>query len=253
MIGMPPTKGRDNHQFGKDTHAFKQESAWNRINWPRIGRADEYYRTLYQYVEVPWVVNRVFIAATAPPGSSICSTNTGDLVGSAEQGFLALSAGGKIRNDVHYYSVSPCFRGAPPDDPYHNLHFMKVELYYPTGTPKDVGRMVEAAAKFFALEGAIPEIVKTPEGFDLNVGGVEVGSYGYRSVGDHAWVYGTGLAEPRFSQALRSQRDHISLVTAPSVPRLSKARVYKCGSNNGTRPWCTLPVNHEGGHDYDEI
>jgi hypothetical protein len=46
------------------------------------------------------------------------------------------------------------------------------------------------------------DIVATDEGYDININGIEVGSYGFREIGDFMWVYGTGLAEPRFSQAV---------------------------------------------------
>ena len=85
---------------------------------------------------------------------------------------------------------------------------MKVELYWPKHYGRDVGDVLRDAATFFGLEGAIPEIVETDEGWDINVGGIEVGSYGSRSIHDHLWVYGTGLAEPRFSQALRVRGPH---------------------------------------------
>ena len=47
------------------------------------------------------------------------------------------------------------------------------------------------------------ERVKTAEGYDLQIGGVEVGSYGVRSHRGFKWAYGTGLAEPRFSTVAR--------------------------------------------------
>jgi len=40
---------------------------------------------------------------------------------------------------------------------------------------------------------------RTAIGWDLNLYGQEIGSYGIRKLGGHHWVYGTGLAEPRFS------------------------------------------------------
>ena len=45
------------------------------------------------------------------------------------------------------------------------------------------------------------EIVKTEEGLDIELNGIEIGSYGYRSYKDFHWIYGTALAEPRFSLA----------------------------------------------------
>jgi hypothetical protein len=53
-----------------------------------------------------------------------------------------------------------------------------------------------------SLVGTRATSVKTDVGYDLEINGIEVGSYGRREVGDFTWVYGTGLALPRFSQAL---------------------------------------------------
>jgi hypothetical protein len=41
--------------------------------------------------------------------------------------------------------------------------------------------------------------VVTADGLDIEVDGVEVGSYGRRACALGAYDYGTGLAEPRFS------------------------------------------------------
>jgi hypothetical protein len=192
---------------------FGTESKWNQIDWARIGRAVEYYTERYAYVEAPWVVDEKYSDITFPGALKI---TPGSLVGSAEQGLLSLSAEGKIRDKCQYVACGPCFRAfgpTQPDDKFHNLYFMKVELYLPMGHPNDIGQMMGHAAKFFASEGAVPEIVETEAGWDINVAGIEVGSYGYRSVYDHKWVYATGLAEPRFSQALSLQNEYIAEMT----------------------------------------
>jgi hypothetical protein len=49
-------------------------------------------------------------------------------------------------------------------------------------------------------------IIPTAQGLDIELGGIELGSYGYRSYGRLHWIYGTGFAEPRFSQAVRKCR-----------------------------------------------
>lgn len=46
-----------------------------------------------------------------------------------------------------------------------------------------------------------PSIEKVDYGYDLLLSGIEVGSYGFREYKNNKWIYGTGLAEPRFSQA----------------------------------------------------
>lgn len=200
------------------TAEFSKSSRWNQIDWGRIGRSIEFYSGShghYRYVEAPWIVDEKYTQVTYPHGHAF-KTSYGDLVGSAEQGLLALSAEGKIPDSSvrqRYVACGPCFRDHQPDDKFHNPYFMKVELYLPHMVEWNVGILIKSAAQFFASEGAIPEIVKTEEGWDIYVAGIEVGSYGFREVYDHMWVYGTGLAEPRFSQALRLQTDYIEGMT----------------------------------------
>jgi hypothetical protein len=40
---------------------------------------------------------------------------------------------------------------------------------------------------------------------DIEINGVEVGSYGYRTYEGFNWIYGTGCAEPRLTQALERE------------------------------------------------
>lgn len=202
---------------------FNESSRWNRIDWGRIGRAVEHYsgdRGHYAYVEAPWVVDEKYTRVTYPHSHAF-KTTYGDLVGSAEQGLLALSAEGKILDSSsvrhRYVACGPCFRDHQPKDKFHNPYFMKVELYLPHRSERDVGILIRSAAQFFASEGAVPEIVKTEEGWDIYVAGIEVGSYGFRQVWDHMWVYGTGLAEPRFSQALKLQTQYLEGLTQKEV------------------------------------
>ncbi len=110
-------------------------------------------------------------------------------------------------------STSPCFRDNEVDD-IHFSDFMKVELCVvapklsPAWTAKRVG---DAAHQFARTEGLFVSTVNTDIGFDIvSDNGIEIGSYGWRHAeiggAEQVWAYGTGLAEPRFSQALQQQR-----------------------------------------------
>ena len=176
------------------------------ISWDRIGRAVEFYKALgYKYVEAPWVVDEDCARVTHPNGELSRSTHPpGVLVGSAEQALLSL------REDLslpagRIVACTPCFR-AGEEGAYNLPYFMKVELWYwgPAG-PKDA-ELLRDARSFLEAEGASPREVKTPEGVDLYVGELEVGSYGVRNNKTHAWSYGTGVAEPRLSQAIALQK-----------------------------------------------
>jgi hypothetical protein len=67
------------------------------------------------------------------------------------------------------------------------------------------------AESFFKSEGLRVAHATTDIGTDLVTQSdqIEIGSYGMRSVVinnvTYKWSYGTGLAEPRFSQALNKQ------------------------------------------------
>ena len=189
---------------------WREQNTWNSIDWGRIGRAVHFYQQRgYLSAEVPWVVDPKFCAATYPHTRTF-TTEHGDLVGSAEQSFLALAAAGVLDMRKAYVGVSPCFRDNQPNDRFHNPYFLKVELYHPEPRYKTrLSACAYDAAEFFRSEGAFPEFEETDEGWDINVGGIEVGSYGNREVYDHFWTYGTGLAEPRFSQALHLQERYV--------------------------------------------
>jgi hypothetical protein len=47
------------------------------------------------------------------------------------------------------------------------------------------------------------EVVKTDIGFDIEIDGKELGSYGIRSCEFLDWIYATGCAEPRTSSLIK--------------------------------------------------
>lgn len=179
------------------------------IDYRLLGYAVQFYRDChYTYVEVPWMVDGEFIRATLPEGSSyrlqVANVQTlenlydGDfLVGSAEQGFLSLDLPPGM-----YVGCTPCFRDEPKTDLLYQDTFMKVELFN-TLPNASVIQTVQDAKRFFRrFIGVSPDEIETAEGTDLMLAGIEIGSYGERTHGDLRWVYGTGLALPRFSTAL---------------------------------------------------
>ncbi len=109
-------------------------------------------------------------------------------------------------------SVGPCFRPQDSEKPYHQGQFFKIELINILSPGTDISNkwkvacnLVETAREVMKRE--VPSdrlimIVRTNEGFDLELNGLEIGSYGARSFKGLTWEYGTGLAEPRFTQAL---------------------------------------------------
>lgn len=173
---------------------------WRNLSWA----IDTYHRVFgFAPVEVPWIVPRSVMRITCPDDDRIIrASDLGDLVGSAEQSFLALQRDGLPPG--RYVACTPCFRNEPVLDDLHRLTFMKVELYQTVDvTDEKLDAMIDAALRVFRWLGAEHlETVPTEEGFDLMLNGVEIGSYGIRRIPGHAWIYGTGLAEPRFTTAL---------------------------------------------------
>lgn len=183
------------------------------IDYGLLGHAfDRYVAKGYTPVEVPWLVGIEHIKATAPASCKsfeLAHRQTYDklvrvngpnhFVGSAEQSFLSLDlpAG-------RYVGVTPCFRDEYRYDKWHQQYFMKIELFVRTENPilEVLTVMRDAEDVMGPLTTEILNGQATDEGYDLMLNGIEVGSYGSRSHPDFgSWVYGTGLALPRFTSA----------------------------------------------------
>ena len=184
------------------------------IDWSVINSAINYYKFHgYEYIEVPWWVSKDTLMITCPDENYAFNTGDQFLVGSAEQAFLHLDSQNKIDREKYYVACTPCFRNEVENDDYHHKTFMKVELFIGFSVnQKTDEELMEIKNKFindayeffkkylelFYTEFNI-EIVDTPAGQDIMLNGIELGSYGIRSHGDLIWIYGTGVAEPRFS------------------------------------------------------
>jgi hypothetical protein len=171
------------------------------IDYALIADAVAHYGSCgYRQVEVPWLVSARACFATLPIENANHAMPVGDrfLVGSAEQGFLEtdLPLG-------RYLAISPCFRN-DVEDRFHQKTFMKVELHQ-TDDTSDAAllMMIVAAVDFFRGHATSEDIavMRTIDGADIEVNGIEVGSYGRRTVNGLTWLYGTGLALPRLSIA----------------------------------------------------
>lgn len=198
------------------------------IDLSRLVSAQKLYESEgFESVHVPWVVEWSAIAATCSDFRLVQPVRQADgseryLVGSAEQSFLQImldqQAGRshpnapRLRYGERYQATTPCFR-LENEDESHFPYFMKVELFMPiAGTCRE--EVVLDMADIFAatahkvMEALLPyheefaaKIVPTEEGSDIIHGELELGSYGIRRNDDFWWVYGTGLALPRFDLA----------------------------------------------------
>lgn len=176
------------------------------INWEVIGESLSFYKKIgYQYIEVPWTVGEEALKTTLPPGRKGIHCDDGALVGSAEQSFIQLMLDEKLQPG-RYVAATPCFRDEQSDT-LHQRSFFKVELINfsrePMSLTKElVWEMATNARTFFHQTQSKSLIFETEVGLDIELNGIEIGSYGYRNYKNNHWIYGTGMAEPRFSQAV---------------------------------------------------
>ena len=111
-----------------------------------------------------------------------------------------------------FQTVTPCFRNEIQDFS-HRKHFMKNELIIADSSDsRDLDQIIKDAMEFFVTysDGELKvEEVKNDDNvtkinYDITMGGYELGSYGIRKFNNLSWVYGTGVAEPRFSSIIEA-------------------------------------------------
>jgi len=185
------------------------------INWKRLANAISFFtENGYRYVEVPWNVPTHVTRATCPEERRIVGSSIGDLVGSAEQSFMHLEGVGQLGKGA-FVTCSPCFRNEDTVDVFHQRTFMKVELYQNVNVTRDeLDRMVELVMEFnrTVLKSEFWSYLKrrdmAPHEIDIELSSIEIGSYGIRSMNGNDWIYGTGIAEPRFTTAVNFVKKH---------------------------------------------
>ena len=183
------------------------------INYLRLGQSQEYYEALgYQRLEAPWWVPAGIMEITRPEDRTEDSIyflpkNQKALVASGEQSLLYLANQGLLPKGM-YQTVTPCFRDEV-QSPLRRKFFMKNELMIANSSSQnDLEKAIDNALSFYKTQ--VPDlnklaVVTTKEGFDIEYAGIEIGSYGIRSCSFLDWIYATGLAEPRFSRAIKSK------------------------------------------------
>lgn len=176
------------------------------IDYQILADSQKFYtKAGYISIETPWTVTRAISDLTRPPCAKDFKLENRDkvLVASAEQGFLYLYNKGFLPKGK-FQSISPCFRDEPFDI-YHTKYFIKNELINTIEVTEDSLKwMIEDARLFFQqyFPKKYPVAIKTPQGYDLEVDNVELGSYGIRENKFLKYVYGTGVALPRLSRVI---------------------------------------------------
>jgi hypothetical protein len=175
------------------------------INWENLIRTLRHYQANdFTYIEVPWTVPPEITKVTYPKRIEGQNTLWGDIVGSAEQSFIYLADREGLPSGK-YCALTPCFRVEKEINRRNRPYFMKVELFQSIRVNEaSLHAIIDQAMDWFkqlAPNGNL-EIVNTDEGLDIDLNGMEIGSYGIRKYKNIHWIYATALAEPRFSVAL---------------------------------------------------
>lgn len=179
------------------------------IDYSLIADAVSFYQKRHwENVPAPWFVDINSIQSTLPPESQSFNTSWGELVGSAEQSFVQLSIEKKLKPGK-YQATTPCFRD-DPEDLYHFRIFMKTELFQNVNVnSSSLENVIEDAFSFFSRYLLVKVVKTNTDTFDIvsNTTNLELGSYGIRHNDDLelSWIYGTGCAEPRLSQAMQNK------------------------------------------------
>ncbi len=154
----------------------------------------------YIEADFPYYANIDAINITMPVGN-IALSHLGDTayVGSAEQSFIDCILNGEPY-EGSFMAFSPCHRDEKHLSSKTNLIFSKLELY---STSKSYMNILQDVKQFIVREYGILreniEIIQTENGHDLELNGVELGSYGMRTVNGFTYAYGTGITFPRWN------------------------------------------------------
>lgn len=193
----------------------------NLISYKNLHDAYVHYLACgFQRIETPWWVTEEISNITKPEGCDSYKLDINDkcLVASGEQSFLYMINKGQLPYG-RYQTITPCFRNEHFDS-YHSKYFMKLELIYVIGPQnfniKDylLTSVITDAKLFFSKYIDVDEIETNQSEHDKTIvpgtstfdivtkDGLELGSYGIRQCDFATWIYGTGVAEPRFSKAV---------------------------------------------------
>jgi hypothetical protein len=176
------------------------------INFENLQKSIEFYENKgFPRIEAPWTVSKYVDEITKPKDvlSFQLHHNGKCLVASGEQSFLYLYLKGFLPKG-QFQAITPCYRFESFDH-LHTKYFMKNELIKTDKVDEEaLNEILMMCHEFYQQFFTDPiDIVKTEIGFDLEIGGDELGSYGIRSCDFLDWIYATGCAEPRLSSLMK--------------------------------------------------
>lgn len=165
---------------------------------------DYYSHCGFSRIEAPWTVTPQVDDITRPEEKIPFELKHNDkrLVASGEQSFLYLYLKGFLPKG-QFQTITPCYRYEAFDF-LHTKYFMKNELIK-TDLVSDraLEEIVNKCLNFYQKYIPLATVVKTEAGYDIEVDGKELGSYGIRSCEFLDWIYATGCAEPRTSSLIK--------------------------------------------------
>lgn len=174
------------------------------INYKILDDSINYYENNgFKRIEAPWTVSEYIDNLTKPKDvlSFQLKHNDKCLVASGEQSFLYLYLK-EFLPKGQFQTITPCYRFESFDFS-HTKYFMKNELIKTdVVTEYDLEKIVELCVNFYEKYLPIVVVIKHNEGYDIEWNGYELGSYGIRECEYLKWIYGTGVAEPRFSKLI---------------------------------------------------
>ena len=175
------------------------------IDYSILANSVEYYESHgYQRIESPWTVTKEISKVTSPPNASFFTIEEKKkvLVASGEQSLLYLYNKGFLPKGK-WQTITPCFRDETFDS-LHTKYFLKNELMITDSVNEaTLISTIDDALNFFRQWAPESKVKETgPKSYDIVYDDIELGSYGMRYCPFVKWVYGTGVAEPRFSRVL---------------------------------------------------
>jgi hypothetical protein len=184
------------------------------IDYNLLASSCDYYEIHnFKRIELPWTVTPEIDDITRPTDSLPFELkhNGKRLIASGEQGFLYQYCKNYLPLGK-FQSVTPCYRFESYNFT-HQKNFIKNELIITDEVNNDkLDWIIKTAFNFFKLH--LPDlfhdnlkVIKINDSYDIvlviNKIEYELGSYGIRKCEFLKWIYGTGLAEPRFSNLLK--------------------------------------------------
>lgn len=161
----------------------------------------------YRFITVPMLVDEDVVRLTMPKDRTPKFHNGKCYVGSAEQSIYQMIKEGKdLPSKV--LMITPCQRDEEVLDDLHQEIFLKIELACTDNTLsyRCIANDVIDFCDTLTDKAVMVDFSDFDDSIDIEVNGIEIGSYGRKEYMGRIINFGTGLALPRFTQALKYEQ-----------------------------------------------